>query len=127
MLGPGLSGLLLDPAHPGWFRLRPDLLSGGHRVSGAGRGRQHDPGVEHTDHPEPVRHQVLLAGHQVQGHSGKLSEFVSVKSELSEPELQDPTNLLLWEQSSPVICGVGPIKRAGFKGWLFHKVGTEFF
>lgn len=70
MLGPGLSRLLLDPAHPGGFRLHPDLLSRRCWVSGAGRRWQHDPGVEHTDHPEPVRHQVLLAGHQVKGHSG---------------------------------------------------------
>ena len=72
MLGPGLPGLLLDPAHPGRFRLLPDLLPRGHRVPGAGRRGLHDPGLEHTGHPEPVRHQVLLAGHQVQGHGGKM-------------------------------------------------------
>lgn len=76
MLGPGLSGLLLDSAHPGRFRLRPDLLPRGCRVSGTGRRRQHDPGVEHADHPEPVRHQDLLAGHQVQSHSGKMFDLV---------------------------------------------------
>lgn len=71
VLGPGLPGLLLDAAHAGRLRLRAPLLPRGHRVPGAGRRRQHDPGVEHADHPEPVRHQDLLAGHQVQGHRGK--------------------------------------------------------
>lgn len=71
MLGPGLSELLLDPAHPGGPRLHPDLLPSGRRLSGAWRRGQPDPSVEYAEHPEPVRRQIVLAGHQVQGHSGK--------------------------------------------------------
>lgn len=76
MLGPGFSGLLLDSAHPGRLRLHPDLLPRGRRLSGAGCRRQHAPGVEHTVHSEPVRHQVLLAGHQVQSHSCETTSFI---------------------------------------------------
>lgn len=54
MLGSVLSGLLLDPSHPGWVCLHPDLLPRGYGVSGAGGGGQHDPRVEHVDHSEPV-------------------------------------------------------------------------
>lgn len=71
MLGSGVSGLLLDAAQPRRLRLRPQLLARWHRLPGAGRRRQHDPGVEHAEHPEPVRHPLLLAGHQVQSHSGE--------------------------------------------------------
>ena len=75
MLGSELSGLLLDSAHPRGSHIRPHVLPCGFRVSRAGRRWQHDPCVEHADHSEPVRYQVLLAGHQVQGHSGETFFF----------------------------------------------------
>ena len=49
MLGPGLSGLLLDSSHPGRVRLRPLLLPCGYRVFGAGGRGPDDPGVEHAE------------------------------------------------------------------------------
>lgn len=71
MLGSVVVGLLLDPSHPGGVCVHPDLLSCGYGLLGPGGGRRHDPRVEHPLNPEQVRHQDLLAGHQVQSHSGK--------------------------------------------------------
>lgn len=71
MLGSGHSGVLLDFTHHGRLHLRPQLLSGGHGLPGAGGRGQHDPRLEHSVHPEPVRHEDVLAGHQVQSHRCK--------------------------------------------------------
>lgn len=71
MLGPEDPQLLLDPLLPGGRGVLPDLLPCGCRMFGGGRGGQHDPGVEHSEQPEQVRHPDLLARRQVQSDCGK--------------------------------------------------------
>lgn len=116
MLGPGLFGLLLDPPHPGGSRLHPDLLPGGRGLSGSGCRGQHDPGLEHAEHSEPVRHPVLLAGHQVQGHGG---EFISgVRHFIKNKSVSDPEELLRKHPPSLfLVAGVASEKRRLLVVW----------